>query len=292
MASIALGAALAIGAALLYDGGVALQSLEARATPKHWAWRATLVARLLRRPRWILGTLLGLLGWPLHAAAMLFAPLTVVQPALAVGLVLLLVVGARLGERVGSRDVAAVAGIMLGVGVLAAVAPAARLSDGRALGVAVAFGAVGATALGAALVARRHPRDVRMSAAVGGLCFAASGLSTELAAAAWHGGHAAALVLWVVASATTGLLGLVAEMTALQRAGAARVAPVELAVQIVVPVLLAPAIGAGAIARGTAGVGVALLAAALVTTCAITLLGGSDAIGAVLEDPPRARPAS
>ena len=42
---------------------------------------------------------------PLHVVALLLAPLTVVQPALASGLLLLLVLGDRmLGERVGSLE--------------------------------------------------------------------------------------------------------------------------------------------------------------------------------------------
>ena len=77
-----------------------------------------------RRPRWLAGTALGVVGWPLQAAALLLAPLTVVQPALAFGLVLLLVLGARtLHEPVGARDVLAVGAIIAGVAFLAVVAP-------------------------------------------------------------------------------------------------------------------------------------------------------------------------
>ena len=87
--------------------------------------RTSLIARLLRRPRWLAGTALGLLGWPLQAVALLLAPLTVVQPGLAFGLILLLAVGARtLREPVGARDVAAVVAIVAGVAALFALGPA------------------------------------------------------------------------------------------------------------------------------------------------------------------------
>jgi drug/metabolite transporter (DMT)-like permease len=284
MGSVALGALLAVGAGLLYNGGVALQSLEARDTPAHWAWRPTLISRLLRRRRWILGTVIGLLGWPLHAASLLLAPLTVVQPALALGLILLLGVGIRLGERVGALDIAAVTSLIVGVGVLAATAPAPHFGKGPSSWAFVAFAAFAIAAASAALLARRRPLDVRISAGVGGLSLAASGMSTALAAAALHRGDTDAIVGWILVTAVAGGVGLLAEMSALQHLSASRVAPVEQAVEIVLPVLLSPVIGAGAIGRTTVGVIVTLLAAALVTASAIVLLESSKAIRTVIEE--------
>jgi drug/metabolite transporter (DMT)-like permease len=289
MGSVALGATLAVAAGLLYNGGVALQSLEARRTPAHWAWRPTLISGLLKRRRWLLGTVIGLLGWPLHGASLLFAPLAVVQPALALGLVLLLIVGARLGERVGVRDILAVTALVIGVTVLATVAPPFHLSPNRpggGSGAGIVFAALALSAAAGATLARSRPLDARLGAVVGGLCFAASGMSTALAAAALHRGRPYALVLWLLVSAAGGILGLVAEMSALQRAPASHVAPFELALQIVIPVLLSPAIGAGPIGRGTTGVVVTLLAATLVTASAVVLLGSSGAIRMVIEDRP------
>jgi drug/metabolite transporter (DMT)-like permease len=271
---------------LLYNGGVALQSLEARDTPAHWAWRPTLISRLVRRRRWILGSVIGLLGWPLHGASLLLAPLTVVQPALALGLVLLLVVGARLGEHIGIRDIISVIALVAGVGVLAVAAPAPHFGKGPSGWAFVAFAAFALAAATAAVLARRRPLDVRISAGMGGLCFASSGMSTALAAAALHRGDTDAVVGWILVTAVGGGVGLVAEMSALQHFSASRVAPVELAVQIVLPVLLSPVIGAGPIGKGTAGVVVTLLAAALVTASAVMLLESSKAIRTVIEEQP------
>lgn len=286
MGSVALGAVLAVCAGLLYNGGVALQSLEARNTPTTWAWRPTLISRLLRRRRWILGSAIGLLGWPLQAVSLSLAPLAVVQPALALGLVLLLVVGIRLGEHIGARDVAAVLAQVIGVGVLAATAPAPHFGRGPSTWAFVAFAAFAVAAASAALAARRQALDVRLSAGMGGLCFAAAGMSTALAVAALHRDDTDAIVGWILVSALGGSIGLVAEMSALQHFAASRVAPVELAVQIVLPVLLSPVIGAGPIGRGAAGVIVTLLAAALVTASAVTLLESSEAIRTVIEERP------
>ena len=103
MASIVLGVVAACTASVMYNLGVALQALEARVMPAAQGLRPSLIGDLAHRPRWLAGTALGVVGWPLQAAALLLAPLTVVQPALAFGLVLLLVLGARDAPRARRR---------------------------------------------------------------------------------------------------------------------------------------------------------------------------------------------
>ena len=92
---LALGFALALAAACCYETGYALQALEARRAPPERALRPSLVGHLLRRPVWVGGIALALLGWPLQIAALSQAPLTLVQPVLALGLLLLLALGVR-----------------------------------------------------------------------------------------------------------------------------------------------------------------------------------------------------
>src|SRR5215471_651029 len=106
---VALGIAAAVGASLLYNTSIALQALEVRDTSPEYALRVSLIGRLLRNRRWLGATVLGFLGWPLEIVALLLAPLTVVQPCLASGLVLLLVLGVKkLGETPGRREYMAV----------------------------------------------------------------------------------------------------------------------------------------------------------------------------------------
>src|SRR5436305_6814269 len=110
-----LGLLLALAASVLFNVAVAIQALDARVLPRELSLRFGLLRRLVRRRRWRIGMLLAILGWPLHAAALSLAPLTAVQPALAAGLLILLVVAARtLGESVGSREVVAVPLIVAG----------------------------------------------------------------------------------------------------------------------------------------------------------------------------------
>jgi drug/metabolite transporter (DMT)-like permease len=242
VSSLPLGVAAAFAASALYNLGVALQALEARATPPEHAMQLSLIGRLLRRPRWLAGTLLGVLGWPLHTVALLLAPLTVVQPALALGLMLLLAVGARsLHERVGPREIGAVVAIIAGVALLSVAAPAANDSAHAPPGqTAAVLGAIALLAL-APFVASARRRIGGLFAALGaGAAFAWSGLSTKYVADA-AGRHAWVMALvWGLATGLASGLALISEMTALQQRRATQVAPLVFVLQVVVPVLAAP----------------------------------------------------
>src|SRR4051794_26458493 len=137
------GIVLAAAAAACYDGAVALQAVEARALGTERVG-AGLVSGLLRRKRWLAATALAIAGFPLHVAALAIAPLTVVQPALALGLVLLLFLGARLlHEPIRPRDFGAVAAIAAGLALLAWAAPASDHATASATTLAIALGGLG-----------------------------------------------------------------------------------------------------------------------------------------------------
>jgi hypothetical protein len=102
MLSLLIGILAATGASTLYSLGIGVQAIDARATSQRHTLRISLLGQLLRRGRWLAGTAMTALGWPLQIVALLFAPLEVVQPALAIGLLVLLALGERmLGERPG-----------------------------------------------------------------------------------------------------------------------------------------------------------------------------------------------
>ncbi|HEX2708534.1 MAG TPA: hypothetical protein VHM66_11065, partial [Solirubrobacterales bacterium] len=75
---------------MLYNTSIALQAMEARGVSGEHSLRVSLIGKLVRNRKWLGATALGLLGWPLEIAALLLAPLTVVQPCLACGLIVLL----------------------------------------------------------------------------------------------------------------------------------------------------------------------------------------------------------
>ncbi|MCW3057678.1 MAG: hypothetical protein JWO21_1647, partial [Solirubrobacterales bacterium] len=61
-----LGILAAIGASTLYSLGIALQAADAKQAPHEEHLRLALAWGLLRRARWLLGTGLSILGFPLQ----------------------------------------------------------------------------------------------------------------------------------------------------------------------------------------------------------------------------------
>jgi len=280
---LALGIVAAVGASLLYNTSIALQALEAREVPGEHSLRLSLIGRLVRNKRWLGATALGLVGWPLEIAALLLAPLTVVQPCLASGLILLLWLGAtRLGEVPEGREFIAVAAIVAGVGGVAWAAPERTTDHAGGLAVAAAL-AIVAIPIALPYLLRRRTSVVGtlmvISAGCGYAWTAIAGklLTDELAA-----GAILVAALWLGTAAASEGLALLSEMSALQRRAATHVAPVMFAVQILVPVLLAPLIF-GESWGDTPLAGVALVAFMAVAVSGTVLLAGSRTVGAVIE---------
>src|SRR3954454_7530932 len=158
--SEAVGFLIAVAAAVCYDTGYALQALEARKAPSRYAMRVSLLGHLLTRRRWLVATALSLLGFPLQVLALTKAPITLVQPTLALGLLLLLALGRRmLRERVGVREVAAVLIIIASVAVTAVAAPSETGDVPRDAGLVVALALLTAIAAVPFALSRlgRHP---------------------------------------------------------------------------------------------------------------------------------------
>src|SRR6478672_6149344 len=113
---LVLGIAAAVASSTFYSLGIALQAMDAREAPHDEHLRLALAWGLVRRARWLLGTGLSILGFPLQVVALLLAPLVVVQPALAVGLLVLMLLAERmLGEHAGRYEHIAMFAIVAGV---------------------------------------------------------------------------------------------------------------------------------------------------------------------------------
>jgi len=281
---------------LLYNTSIALQALQVREVPGEHGLRLSLIGRLVRNRRWLGATALGLLGWPLEIVALLLAPLTVVQPCLAAGLILLLWLGVtRLDESPGVREGVAVAAIVVGVAGVAWAAPERTTEHAGTAGVAFALVLVAIPVLAPyALRLRLSPHGDGENAAndigaLAGLATVAAGfgyawtaiasklLTDELAA-----GALLVAVVWLASAAASEGLALLSEMSALQRRPATRVAPTMFAVQIVVPVLLAPLIFGEKWGETPLG-GAALLVFVAVAIAGTVLLAGSKTVAAVIE---------
>src|SRR5580692_8562498 len=147
MVSLLIGIALAAGASTLYSLGIAIQALDARDVSHRHTLRISLLAHLVTRVRWLFGTGLTVLGWPLQIIALAYAPLVVVQPALASGLLVLLLAGERLlGEPPGRRELLSIGAIVAGVVGIAALAPGHSTRHVHGAGLIVVLALLGAAA--------------------------------------------------------------------------------------------------------------------------------------------------
>ena len=276
---LALGLAAACGASILFDAAVALQALEARAVSFRHAMRPSLLGRLLKRPRWLAATGLAALGFPFQVLALGLAPLSVVQPALALGLLLLLALGVRiLGEAVGRRELLATVAIVAGVAGASLAAPGRSSEHGGPLALAAVLVPLGALAA-APFALRRCPPALMVLGA--GCAYAWTALGAKLLADQVSAGAAAAAVGWLAAIGAAALLGLVAEMSALQRRAAIAVAPTVFAVQVAVPVAAAPIIGGEAWAS-TAAAGAVLAISILAVIGGAVVLMRSPVVAALI----------
>lgn len=280
---LALGIAAAVGASVLYNTSIALQALEVRGVPREHALRPSLIGKLVRNRRWLGATALGLVGWPLEIVALLLAPLTVVQPCLVSGLVVLLWLGAtRLGEAPGRREYMAVAAILVGVAGVAWAAPERTTDHAGTAQIALALGLV-AIPIAAPYALRGRTSVVGFLAVLSaGFGYAWTAISSKLLTDELAAGALLVAVAWLATAVASEGVALLSEMSALQRRPATHVAPVMFAIQVLVPVVLAPLIFGESWSETPLG-GVALVGFMAVALAGTTLLAGSRVVGAVIE---------
>jgi FtsH-binding integral membrane protein len=300
-----LGIGAAAGASALYSLGIALQAMDAKQAPHEEHLRLALARGLIRRARWLLGTGLSVLGWPLQVVALLLAPLVVVQPALAVGLLVLMFLAERmLHEHAGRYEYAAMCAIVLGVAGAGVFAPPRTTTHtAEELTVALVLVSLGLASLAPYALRLAGRSHAQLTIVCAGLAFGWSGVATKLASDDLSNGHLLAAALWGLSTAAASGVGVLSEMSALQSRPAIQVAPVVFVTQTVVPVMLAPLL-LGERFTGTPGGGVPLgFSLALLVTGAALLARSqlllalmapepvSDSSGAGASPPPRSHAA-
>jgi hypothetical protein len=269
---------LAAVAASLYSLSTMLQALEARQAPVASALRTSLLIKLFQKRTWLIGSGVGAAGWALQAVALTFASIALVQPALGLGLVVLLLFGHRLlGEAVGRREVAGVLTVIAGVAALGWAAPSGidHFTVGGRIAVAVAGALV--------VVAPRVLRAVGLAgglvtSVVSGLGWAWVGLGTALVDRALANGHWVDAALWAGGTGLVSWSSLVIGMTALQAWPATRSWPVTFALEMAAPAAAAPALTSGGVGPAH-GIPFAL---SLAVACAGAVILGSSKVVAPL----------
>jgi len=275
------GILVALTAAVANAFALVLQAAEDRQAPLSQGGRLSLLVRLAHRPRWLAGTALMVVAWPLQVLALALAPITVVQPLLATTqLVLLAVARVRLREQVGWFEALGALSIVAGVSTVVWAAPRHTLAHLGADRLATPLLVVGGLAVAAYIVGRLAPHRP-MSLVIGaGLAYAWVDFANKLLANAFSGGHVGFGLLWLVATLAFGALAFLEETTALQRRPAITVAPVIGAIHDPLPVLMA--LWSGVAVWGAAPHRIGPLVAGLVIIAAgAAILGRSKAVASI-----------
>jgi drug/metabolite transporter (DMT)-like permease len=281
---LSLGLAAALAASLLFNVGIVLQALDARAVPRAFGLRLGLLRRLLLRPRWVVGWLLGVVGLGPQVVAYAKAPFVIVQPALSVGLLLVLVLGVRvLGERVGSREVVGVIAIIGGVALVAWGAPSHTETHRGWAAVMAVVAALSLAGLAPFFVRGSRLDSAMLTIVAAGCGFGATNVATKLVGDDFNLGHYGNAVVWALVGVGMGVAATVTNMTAFQRRAATIVVPVSTAVQTFLPILLEPLFlrerwGSAAFDGGP------MIAGLLIALLGGVLLAGSSAVSELIAD--------
>jgi len=280
---LVLGIAAAVGASTLYSLGIAFQAADAKEAPPEAHLRIALVRRLITRARWLLGTGLSILGFPLQVVALLLAPLVVVQPALAAGLLVLMAVGQRmLGEHAGRYEYLCVLAIVIGVlGIALTAPPRSDTHTSQQLTITLVLIGLGCASLLPYVLQMLHRSPTIVTMVGAGLAFAWSGVATKLASDDLSQAHYVAAAAWGLSTAAASGVGVLSEMSSLQSRPAIQVAPVVFVTQTVVPVVLAPLLLGESFARTPLG-GIPLGASLALLLAGATMLVRSPLLLALM----------
>lgn len=290
--------AAALVSALLFAVTTNLQRVAASSV-HHAEGPLRLLRRLLADPRWLLGGLVGVAAFALHAVALARGSVTVVQAVMAVGLVLVLAIEAGRERRMlRPRELAGALLIVAGVSVIVACGHGPRHAGSSGPALAVALGVVALTL--AAVAASRTGVGVRRGsralAALGGACFAvdavflqriAALLDTPQPLAAVLGADPLAVALDVLGFAAGSVAGTVSIHRAYQVAPLREVQPALASAEPVTAFVLGVVVLGEGVRWGAAGYGLAVLGLLVLTAGIVLGCTRSDPEdGPVAEDRP------
>jgi drug/metabolite transporter (DMT)-like permease len=281
---IAAGVGVALAASVANAFAVVLQAAEDRRSPASQAGRFALLRSLAARPRWLAGTGLMVLAWPLQILALALAPITAVQPTLsAAQLVLLVVARVKLREQVGLLEALGALAIVAGVSAVIAAAPHHSNDHPAVWRAAMPIAVIGLGATAAYVAGRRQPRRALALVIGAGLAYAWVDFVNKLLAGDISSGRWALAIVWLAATVGFGALAFLQETTALQRRPAVTVSPVVGAVQDPLPVLMALWAGVEAWSSAPDRL-LALVCGLALVTAGAAILGRSKAVARVAGD--------
>ncbi len=294
---IVVGAAIAFASAVANALALVLQSTEARNSPAEQGSSFGLLLVLVRRPRWVLGTFLVVIAWPMNIVALGFAPITVVQPIFSsFQLVLLALAHFWLKERTGWREWSGAVGIVVGVTVLILAAPHRAVLHPSAWRLVPPLVLLGGGTIVLQLLARATRRSGQPGRFSGltlticaGLGYAWADLVDKLVSNNLSSHHLVVAALWLLSVVVIAGLAFTSEQTALQSRPASEVGPLVGALQEPLPVVLA-LWGGLEVWQGGPGRALALAVGLVLVGVGATVIAHSPVIATVTDERQEAMP--
>lgn len=148
-----LAAAFALCSALGFAFSTSFQHVAAGRVHLTVTHPALVLLQLLRSPRWLAGSSVGLVAWFLHAVALNLGTMSLVQPIILLGVVLAVLVRAALDRKLPSRH--EMIGVLVTIVSLSAVVSVADSEHGEAVAPTIPLLAVVGVGLVIALVVTR-----------------------------------------------------------------------------------------------------------------------------------------
>jgi hypothetical protein len=288
---VILGLPLAVLATTSDNLGVVLQASQARGAPSELALEPALIVRLAGMRKWVAGGVLLVLGVVLQTAALTQAPLTVVQPTVGLGLVVLVVSSARLlGQRIRAVQVGAMLALAASIAGIALLRPGTvnRIPSPEVLGVVTGVAALVATVPYVIHVRARRTVSAAALAVAAGTAYAAVAIVLKAIADCLHSGEWTAVALLCLPLALLGSSGFLLEETALTSGAPTTVDPIVMLFQIGAPVAIALTLLGESAPHGLAAVGFA--ACVVVSVAATVQLARTPGLDAARAKQPRDSP--
>ncbi len=236
---------ITLAATLFIQLGYFLWKLSADGQPKiggEPVW--TVIKALVTDWRWMLGFFATSLGWVLFVQATALGDISLVQPLMSAGDLLLVIMAVVfLKERLGRMEWAGVLMTVLGAVALAWNVEDSQVTSFDSKRLMVLLGTVIAAGLGMLLANRRSARPEILLALVVGLCFGAGSVLTKAMTVAYSG-PGQTIMTWAIlidplllAVVLANVLGLVLLQAAFQRGRASVIVPLQLAMANAITVL-------------------------------------------------------
>lgn len=242
------GVGLALAASACFNIGLALQKRAALQLPRVRGFTPATFAAFLRARRWLLASSLIVVGWVLQFFALRLAPIGIVLPAVASGVVFQAWLAVRFfGEHLGPTEAwgiaACAAGVVLiGISIDPKIEVATQVIDLRALWLVLAV-LITSSALGVvAAKAKSHWSETGLALSAG-LLYATTGLLTKaLGIFGWRDDSRLAALVTLVAMIALGVAAVFVLQAAQQRGRALVIVPLMGVVADFLPALLGPVV--------------------------------------------------